>query len=82
MKFSQLSEEYANRYLLEISAEIEQQSSVLDRLKERLETAEKLRREAVDLQTFYEFGTVATMESFRTTGKATPVVYRDKILKV
>jgi hypothetical protein len=72
MEFLQLSEEYANKYLLDVSAEIQQQSSFLDRLKERLETAEKLRREAVDLQTFYESGTVTTMESLRTTGKAAP----------
>ena len=72
MEFLQLSEEYANRYLHDISAEIQQQSSVLDRLKERLETAEKLRGEAVDLRMFYESGTVSTMESLRTTGKPAP----------
>jgi hypothetical protein len=70
MEFLQLSEEYANKYLLDISAEIQQQSSFLDKLKERLEAAEKLRGEAVDLQKFYESGTVATMENFRATGKA------------
>ena len=69
MEFLQLSEEYANKYLLDISAEIQQQSSFLDKLKERLEAAEKLRGEAVDLQKFYESGTVATMENFRATGK-------------
>ena len=72
MEFLQLSEEYANKYLLDVSAEIQQQSSFLDKLKERLETAERLRREAIDLQTFYESRTVATMESLRTTGKAAP----------
>ena len=70
MKFLQLSEEYANKYLLDISAEIQQQSSFLDKLKERLEAAEKLRRDAVDLQKFYESGTVSVMKDFRTTGKA------------
>ena len=70
MEFLQLSEEYANRYLLDISAEIEQQSSFLDKLKERLEAAEKLRGDAVDLKKLYESGTVTTMENLRATGKA------------
>ena len=70
VEFLQLSEEYANRYLLDISAEIQQQSDFLDKLEERLEVATKLRGEAVDLQMFYESGTVATMENFRATGKA------------
>jgi hypothetical protein len=71
MELLQLSEEYANKYLLDISAEIQQQSSFLDKLEERLEAANKLRGEAVDLQMLYESGTVATMENLRATGKAT-----------
>lgn len=70
VEFLQLSEEYANRYLLDISAEIQQQSDFLDKLEERLEAATKLRGEAVDLQMFYESGTVAAMENLRATGKA------------
>ena len=70
MEFLQLSEEYANSYLLDISAEIQQQSSFLEKLQGRLETAKKLRQDAVDLQMFYESGTVATMENLRATGKA------------
>ena len=70
IEFLQLSEEYADKYLLDISAEIQQQSTVLDNLQERLEAAEKLRGEAVSLQMLYESGTVATMERFRATGKA------------
>ena len=69
MEFLQLSEEYANKYLLDISAEIQQQSSFLDKLKERIEAAEKLRGDAIDLQKFYESGTVSVMKDFRTTGK-------------
>ncbi|KAF8486437.1 hypothetical protein DFH94DRAFT_184077 [Russula ochroleuca] len=65
MEFLRLSEEYANRYLLDISAEIQQQSTVLDNLEKRLETAKKLRGEAVDLQRFYESGTVASMQDLR-----------------
>jgi hypothetical protein len=44
--FLQLSEGYADKYLLDISAEIQQQSTVLDNLQECLEAAEKLRGEA------------------------------------
>ena len=69
--FLQLSEGYADKYLLDISAEIQQQSTVLDNLQECLETAEKLRGEAVSLKMLYESGTVATMERFRAAGKAT-----------
>jgi hypothetical protein len=68
-EFSQLSEEYADKYLHNISAEIQQQSTVLENLEERLEAAKKLHGQAVDLQTFYESGTVAAMKEFRTTGK-------------
>jgi hypothetical protein len=43
---------------------------IMDNLEERLEAAKKLHGEAVDLQTFYESGTVATMQDLRATGKA------------
>ena len=74
MDFLQLSEEYANKYLIDISAEIQQQSSFLDKLKERLDAAEKLRRDAIDLQKLYESRTVSVMNNFRMTGK--PVLCR------
>ena len=70
MEFLTLSDEYANKYLLDISDEIQRQSSFLNKLEERLEAAKKLRKEAVDLQMFYESETVATMKKFRATGKA------------
>jgi hypothetical protein len=70
MEFLTLSDGYANKYLLDISDEIQRQSSFLDKLEERLEAAKKLRKEAVDLQMFYESETVATMKKFRATGKA------------
>ena len=72
--FLQLSEEYANKYLLDITTEIRQQSTVLDNLEERLEAANKLHGEAVDLQMYYESRTVANMNDLRATGKAYPVV--------
>jgi hypothetical protein len=71
IEFLQLSEEYADKYLLDISSEIQQQSAVLENLQERLEAAEKLRGEAVNLEMLYESGTVANMERFRATGMAT-----------
>ena len=77
-EFLQLSEEYANKYLLDISAEIQQQSSFLDKLEGRLEAAKKLRGEAVDLLTLYESGTVSTTENLRATGKQPRVVSRGK----
>ena len=72
IEFLQLSEDYANKYLLDIDTEIRQQSTFLDNLEERLEAAEKLHGDAVDLQRFYESGTVASMNNLRATGKAVP----------
>jgi hypothetical protein len=73
MEFLQLSEEYADKYLLNISAEIQQQSTFLDNLEEHLEAAKKLHREAVDLKMLYKSRTVVIMEHLRVTGKATPL---------
>ncbi|KAI0299176.1 hypothetical protein BC826DRAFT_967076 [Russula brevipes] len=42
VEFLRLTEEYANRYLLDISAEIQQQSSFLDILEKRLDMAKTL----------------------------------------
>ena len=49
-----------------------QKKSITDNLKERLEATKKLHGEAVDLQMFYESGTVATMRNLRATGKSVP----------
>ena len=69
MGFLQLSEEYANGYLLDISDEIKRQNSFLAKLEGRLEAAKKLRGEAIDLKRLYESGTVAIMKDLRATGK-------------
>ena len=69
IEFLQLSEDYANRYLLDIDDEIRQQSVLLDNLEERLEAAKKLHGDAVDLQMLYESGTVASMDDFCARGK-------------
>jgi hypothetical protein len=72
IEFLQLNEDYANKYLLDIDAEIRQQSALLDNLGERLEAAKKLHGDVVDLQMFYESRTVASMNDLRATGKAVP----------
>ena len=78
IEFLQLSEEFADKYLLDISADIQQQSTVLNSLEERLEAAKKLHEEATDLQTFYESGTVDTMKDLRASGKAVPCCLQRK----
>jgi hypothetical protein len=70
IEFLQLSEEYADKYLLDISAEIQRQSSFLDLLEQRLDKANVLRKQAVDLRRLYEFGTVAPLKHVCATGKA------------
>jgi len=70
INFLRLTEEYADRYLLDISAEIQQQSSFLDILERRLDRAKTLYRQAIDLRKSYEAGTVNVMENVHKTGKA------------
>jgi hypothetical protein len=70
--FLKLSEEHADKYLLDISAEIRQQSSFLDMLEKRLDMAKTLHRQVVDLQKSYESGIVANTKDVRATGKASP----------
>ena len=82
VEFLQLSDDYANKYLLDIDAEVQQQSSVLDNLEERLDAAKKLHGEAVDLQKLYESGTVASMNDLRAAGRRSPVVCRGIILRL
>ena len=81
IEFLQLSEDYANKYLLDIDAEIRQQSTLLDNLEERLDAAKKLHGDAVELQKLYESGTVASMNDLRATGKAVPVICRLQMLQ-
>ena len=75
-EFLRLTEEYANRYLLDISAEIQQQSSFLDVLEKRLDMARTLYDQAVDLRKSYELGTANAMKNARDTGEALFVAYR------
>jgi len=73
MDFLQLSEEYANEYLLDIDVYIQQQSSFLAKLEGRLEAAKELRGEAAKLQMLYESGTLATMKNLRATALPRPL---------
>jgi hypothetical protein len=82
IEFLQLSEECAHKYLLDISAKIQQQKSVLDNLEKRLEAAKKLHGEAVDLKMLYESGTAATMKHIRATGEAVSCCLRGKMLRL
>ena len=79
--FLQLSEEYANEYLFDIDAYLQQQSFFLAKLEKRLEAAKKLRGDAAELQMLYESGTVATMKDLRATGKSTSCRRPGTILK-
>jgi len=70
IEFLRLTEEYANRYLLDISAEIQQQRSFLDMLEKRLDMARTLYNQAVDLRRSYELGTASAMKNARAIGEA------------
>jgi len=70
IEFLRLSEEYANRYLLDISSEIQQQSSFLDMLKERVNMAKTLHGQAVHLRKSYESGTMDAMKNACETGES------------
>ena len=69
IEFLRLTDEYAHRYLLDISAEIQQQRSFLDMLEKRLDMAKTLYERAVDLRKSYESGTASVMKHARDTGE-------------
>ncbi len=75
-EFLRFTEEYAQQYLLDISTEIELQSSFLDKLEKRLDMANTLYYQAVDLRKSYESGTMNVMKSVREAGEATLVISR------
>jgi hypothetical protein len=66
--FLQLTEEYADRFLSDISEEIQQQTSFLEALERRLDMARSLRKQAVDLRQSYEVGTLDCIKEVRNTG--------------
>ena len=65
----ELSEEYATRYLFDISTEIQQQSLLLDMLGKRLDMAKTLHGHAIYLRRSRESGIVNTMKDVSATGK-------------
>ena len=75
IEFLRLSGDYADKYLLDIDAEIQQQGTLLGNLEERLEAAKNLQGDAVDLQNLYESGTVASMNDLRATGKLVLIIF-------
>ena len=56
--FLRLTKKYADRFLSDISEEIQQQSSFLDALEKRLDMAKCLREKVVYLRESYEVGTL------------------------
>lgn len=66
--FLQLTNEYADRFLTDISDEIQQQSSFLDALEKRLDMAKTLRQEAIQMRKSYEDGTLDCIKKVRRTG--------------
>ncbi|KAI0293250.1 hypothetical protein BC826DRAFT_391213 [Russula brevipes] len=73
VEFLQLSEAYAYRYLLDISAEIRRQSSFLEMLEKRVDMTKTLRDKAVDLQRSYESGTMDAMKNVYKTALSPPL---------
>ncbi|KAI0261182.1 hypothetical protein BC834DRAFT_897604 [Gloeopeniophorella convolvens] len=72
-EFLKLTEEYASRYLDDISGAIEQQRAFLDVLEERLDKATELRGKVVTLRTAYESRMVKAVMEIRTKALAEPL---------
>jgi hypothetical protein len=68
ISFLQLTREYADRFLSDISEEIQQQSSFLDALERRLDMAKTLRKEAVHMRKSYDVETLDCIKKVRRTG--------------
>jgi hypothetical protein len=63
-----LTKDYADLVLLDVSEEIQQQSSLLDSLERRLDMAKTLREEVVQLRKSYDVGTLDPIRKLRRTG--------------
>ena len=66
--FLRLTKTYSDRFLADISEEIQQQSSFLDALERRLDMAKNLREQAVHLLKSHEVGTLKSIMKVRHTG--------------
>ena len=76
--FLRLTKTYSDRFLADISEEIQQQSSFLDALERRLDMAKNLREQAVHLRKSHEVGTLKSIMKVRHTGaySCISVMYR------
>ncbi|KAI0055530.1 hypothetical protein BV25DRAFT_167734 [Artomyces pyxidatus] len=63
--FLQLTQEYADRYLADISDEVRSQGAVLRALEQRLRMAKDLRAEVINLQNAFEKWTCGQLKSVR-----------------
>jgi hypothetical protein len=70
--FLRLAKKYADRFLSDISEEIQQQSCLLDALEKKLDMAKSLRQEVVQLYKSYEVGTLDSIKKVRRTGVYPP----------
>jgi hypothetical protein len=70
--FLRLAKKYADRFLSDISEEIQQQSCLLDALEKKLDMAKSLRQEVVQLYKSYEVGTLDSIKKVRRTGVHPP----------
>ncbi|KAI0058153.1 hypothetical protein BV25DRAFT_1294601 [Artomyces pyxidatus] len=73
ISFTHLTEEYADRYLHDISDEIQSQSAFLQTLERRLQQAKSLRGEVVDLIKSFEKETCGNLKSVRAAARAVPL---------
>jgi hypothetical protein len=77
LEFLRLTEKYADQYLLDISTEIELQSSFLEKLEKRLDMSKTLYYQAVDLRKSYEAGTMNVLKNVRETGEVNLTLFPD-----
>ena len=68
VSFLQLSKEYADRFLSDISEEIQQQRTFLEAMKKRIKMAKTLREKVVHLRKSYKVGTLDCIKKVRRTG--------------
>jgi len=73
LAFLRLSKRYADKFVSDVSEEIQQQTSFLDALEKRLDTAKSLREQADHLRLSYEIDTVQSMKKVRCTVLSQPL---------
>jgi len=73
VSFLQLSKEYADRFLSDISEEIQQQRTFLEAMKKRIKMAKTLREKVVHLRKSYKVGTLDCIKKVRRTVLSEPL---------